>query len=47
MRRCGFDAFAPEAPLDPAAVERALARYGAVYQKAADGRVPAWALRHG
>ena len=47
MRRCGFDAFAPEKPLDPAAVERALGRYDSVYQKAADGRTPVWALRHG
>jgi uncharacterized protein (DUF934 family) len=47
MRRCGFDAFAPDKPLDPAAVERALGRYFNVYQKAADGGVPAWKLRHG
>ncbi len=47
MRRCGFDAFAPEKPLDPAAVERALQRYTFTYQKAADGRPPVWALRHG
>ena len=47
MRRCGFDAFAPDKPLDPAAVERALGRYSDVYQKAADGRAPAWKLRHG
>jgi len=47
MRRCGFDSFAPERELDPAAVERALARYPAVYQRAADGRTPVWALRHG
>lgn len=47
MRRCGFDAFAADKPLDPAAVERALGRYEHVYQKAADGRPPVWALRHG
>jgi uncharacterized protein (DUF934 family) len=47
MRRCGFDAFAPDTPLDPDAVERALNRYSNVYQKAADGRAPAWKLRHG
>ena len=47
MRRCGFDAFAPDKPLDPAAVERVLDRYSNVYQKAADGRAPAWKLRHG
>ena len=47
MRRAGFDSFAPEKALDPAAVERALSRYGAVYQRAADGRPPVWKLRHG
>ena len=47
MRRCGFDAFVPDKPLDPAAVERALTRHKLVYQKAADGRSPVWALRHG
>ena len=47
MRRCGFDAFQPEASIDSEALERALARYGEVYQKAEDGRPPVWALRHG
>jgi uncharacterized protein (DUF934 family) len=47
MRRCGFDAFAPDKPLDQAAVERALNRQDFTYQKAADGRPPVWALRHG
>ncbi|BBE36034.1 DUF934 domain-containing protein [Sphingosinicella microcystinivorans] len=47
MRRCGFDSFAPEADIDTAALERALSRYEHVYQKAADGRSPVWALRHG
>jgi uncharacterized protein (DUF934 family) len=47
MRRCGFDAFAPEASIDEAALDRALKRYGEVYQKAADGLPPVWALRHG
>ena len=47
MRRCGFDSFAPEASIDMVALERALARYDNVYQKAADGRQPIWALRHG
>ncbi|WP_156678618.1 DUF934 domain-containing protein [Sphingomonas profundi] len=47
MRRCGFDAFAPEADIDAAALTRALDRYDHVYQKAADGRSPVWALRHG
>lgn len=47
MRRVGFDSFAPAKPLDPARVEAALGRYEYVYQKAADGRTPVWALRHG
>lgn len=47
MRRCGFDSFAPDKPLDEAAVERALSRYEFVYQKAADEAVPVWKLRHG
>ncbi len=47
MRRCGFDSFAPEAEIDEATLQAALARYENVYQKAADGRVPVWKLRHG
>lgn len=47
MRRCGFDSFSPDASIDPAALQRALERYEHVYQKAADGRSPVWALRHG
>ena len=47
MRRCGFDSFAPEAAIDEAVLARILDRYPAVYQKAADGRPPVWALRHG
>ena len=47
MRRCGFDSFAPEAAIDAAALDRTLTRYEQVYQKAADGRTPIWALRHG
>ncbi len=47
MRRCGFDSFAPAAPVDPAALNRALERYDHVYQAAADGHVPVWKLRHG
>jgi uncharacterized protein (DUF934 family) len=47
MRRCGFDSFAPAAPLDPAVVDASLGRYADVYQPAADGRVPVWKLRHG
>ena len=47
MRRCGFDAFAPDVPLDPADAQAALERYAEVYQPAADGRSPIWAKRHG
>jgi uncharacterized protein (DUF934 family) len=47
MQRCGFDSFAPESEIDPATLEASLKRYENVYQKAADGRVPIWALRHG
>ena len=47
MRRCGFDSFAPDAQIDPAAAERAFATWPDVYQKTVDGRVPIWAKRHG
>ena len=47
MRRCGFDSFAPEQPIDLAIALRALNQYDFVYQQAADGRVPVWKLRHG
>ena len=46
MRRCGFDAFDPDAPLDPEDVEAALNRFPQVYQSAADPRTPIWSLRH-
>ena len=47
MRRCGFDAFAPDAPLNPADAQAAFDRFAEVYQPAADGRAPIWAKRHG
>jgi uncharacterized protein (DUF934 family) len=47
MKRCGFDSFAPDVPLDPVATERALSTYDDVYQGAADAAVPIWKLRHG
>jgi uncharacterized protein (DUF934 family) len=47
MHRCGFDDFAPVAPLNQADVAAALARYPAVYQRAADDAQPIWAQRHG
>lgn len=47
MRRCGFDSFAPDTPLDKAEVETALSRFPQVYQKTVDSQTPIWALRHG
>ena len=47
MTRCGFNSFAPDVPLDPVVVERALTTYADVYQSAADSAVPVWKLRHG
>ena len=46
MRRCGFDAFAPEVPLDPADAQAAFDRFPEVYQPTVDGRLPIWDLRH-
>lgn len=46
MRRCGFDSFKPDSPLDDADAAAALARYAEVYQKTVDGRRPIWAQRH-
>lgn len=46
MRRCGFDSFAPNVPMNPADVEAVLSRYPYVYQHAADAAVPIWRLRH-
>jgi len=47
MRRCGFDSFAPDAPLDEADVSAAFARFPHVYQRTVTPEVPIWALRHG
>lgn len=47
MRRCGFDSFAPAAPIDSDTLERSLSRYQHHYQAAADAAVPVWKLRHG
>ncbi|MDE2042694.1 MAG: DUF934 domain-containing protein [Alphaproteobacteria bacterium] len=47
MRRCGFDAFAPDAPLNDATVARLLAIHPDVYQSAADTEQPVWKRRHG
>ncbi|GAA4773040.1 DUF934 domain-containing protein [Novosphingobium ginsenosidimutans] len=47
LRRCGFDAFAPEVPLDPIDAENAFNRYSDVYQPTTDGRAAIWSKRHG
>ena len=47
MRRCGFDAFAPDTPLDADDAKAAFARWDNVYQHAADRRRPIPELRHG
>lgn len=47
MRRCGFDSFEPDVPLDPADVASALDRYPYAYQPAADQSPVIWKLRHG
>ena len=47
LRRCGFDCFSPDAPMNAADAEAALARWPQVYQAVADGRTPIWTLRHG
>lgn len=46
MRRCGFDAFAPDQPLNEGDVANAFARWPHDYQPAADDAVPIWKLRH-
>ena len=47
LRRCGFDSFAPEHPLDPQDAETAFNRWPDVYQATTDGRQPIWSKRHG
>ena len=47
MKRCGFDDFAPDAPLDAAVVEKLSSLYPEPYQRTVDGAVPVWKLRHG
>lgn len=46
LKRCGFDAFAPDKPLNPADAEAAFERWDNVYQATSDSRQPIWALRH-
>lgn len=47
MRRCGFDTFTPDAPIDAKVMDEALERYEEVYQGTTDSRSPIWKLRHG
>lgn len=47
MRRCGFDAFEPDAPIAADAAQEALNRWPEVYQATTDGQTPIWNLRHG
>ena len=47
MRRCGFDAFAPDSPINPQHMEEAFNRYQHVYQATSDQRTPIWRHRHG
>ena len=46
MRRCGFDSFAPDVPLDQSVVKDALERYEYVYQATGEGEKAIWELRH-
>ena len=47
MRRCGFDAFAPDKPLDEDDAKRAFATWENVYQRTVDGRSTIAQIRHG
>ncbi len=46
MRRCGFDSFAPDAPIDEDDAKAAFERWPHVYQRAADARRMIAELRH-
>ncbi|MDG2001823.1 MAG: DUF934 domain-containing protein [Novosphingobium sp.] len=47
MRRCGFDAFAPDHQLNSDDAQAAFERWPDVYQATGDARIPIWAKRHG
>lgn len=47
LNRVGFSSMQPDVPISTEAAEEALERFPYVYRAAADGRVPAWRLRHG
>ena len=46
MRRCGFDSFAPDAPIDEDDAKAAFERWPHVYQSAADARRTIPEIRH-
>lgn len=46
MRRCGFDSFAPDTPIDEDDAKAAFERWPHVYQRAADTRRMIAELRH-
>lgn len=46
MKRCGFDSFAPDKPIDAEVMQRSLDRYEHVYQATTDSRTPIWKHRH-
>lgn len=46
LRRCGFDAFAPNKALDETDAQRAFATWDNVYQRTADSRPTIQELRH-
>ncbi len=47
LRRCGFDAFAPDKALNPADAQNTFDRWDDVYQATVvDGRQAIWAKRH-
>lgn len=47
LARAGFSSLAPARPLDVELAKRTLARFGDVYQRGADARLPAWSRRAG
>lgn len=47
MRRCGFDSFAPDNPLNEDDAARAFATWENVYQSTGDGRRTIAQIRHG
>jgi len=46
LRRCGFDSFAPNKPLNLNDVEAAIGFFPEVYQTTSDGVAAIWAKRH-